>query len=60
MPDRESIERNRINRNMRASRSRQRELQRKRNLRLAIICVIFSIIVIFGVMFVVLNSISDI
>ena len=59
MPDRESIERNRINRNMRASRSRQRELQRKRNLRLAIICVIFSIIVIFGVMFVVLNSISD-
>ena len=59
MSDRDLIEEQRIEKSYKAAKEQQNQAKRKRNLKLAIICVIFSVIVIFGVMLVVLNSISD-
>ena len=59
MPDLKTNEEERIKRSIRARKEQERIRKRKRNLRLAISCTIFSVIVIIGAMFIILNSMSD-
>ena len=59
MPDRESIENRRIERDIRAKRARMRERRRKRNIRVFFCITIFSIIAIITTIIIVAHSISD-
>ena len=59
MPDRETIENRRIQRELRAKRARAREARRRRNIRVFFLCTIFSIIVIISSIIVIAHSISD-
>ena len=59
MPNREEVEEIKRKRAAKQRKARQRELRRKRNLRLAIICAVFSIIVIIGAAYIIVHSISD-
>ncbi|MBO5610393.1 MAG: hypothetical protein J5929_08545 [Eubacterium sp.] len=59
MPDRETIENRRIQRELRAKRARAREARRRRNIRVFFLCTIFSIIVIISSIVVIAHSISD-
>ena len=59
MPDRETIENRRLQRELRAKRARAREARRRRNIRVFFLCTIFSIIVIISSIVVIAHSISD-
>lgn len=59
MPDRETIENIRLQRELRAKRARAREARRRRNIRVFFLCTIFSIIVIISSIVVIAHSISD-
>ena len=59
MPDRETIENRRLQRELRAKRARAREARRRRNIRVFFLCTIFSIVVIISSIVVIAHSISD-
>lgn len=59
MADRETIEKNKIKKNIRDTKAQGRKAKRKRNLKLAILCTIFSIIVILGAAYVIIHCISN-
>ncbi|MCR4845543.1 MAG: hypothetical protein K5865_02280 [Eubacterium sp.] len=59
MPDRETIENRRLQRELRAKRAKAREARRRRNIRVFFLCTIFSIIVIISSIVVIAHSISD-
>ncbi|SEQ56260.1 TPR repeat-containing protein [Lachnospiraceae bacterium NE2001] len=56
---RDEIEEKRIKRDINQRREREAQKKKKRNLKLAILCSIFSIIVILGAAFIILHCISD-
>ena len=59
MADRETVEKNKIKKNIRDTKAQGRKAKRKRNLKLAIFCTIFSIIVILGSAYVIVHCISN-
>ena len=59
MSNREIIEENRIKNDIKTTKEKQRQAHKSRNLRLAVMCAVFSIIVIIGTAFIVVHSISD-
>ena len=59
MPDRETIEENRILRKQKEKKEERKKERRKRYLKLGIICSVYSIILILGSAYVVLHLISD-
>ena len=56
---RDIIEEKRVRKNVRAKKRRDQEIKRKRNLKLAIFCSIFSIIVILGAAYIIVHCISN-
>lgn len=59
MPDRETIEENRILRKQKEKKEERKKERRKRYLKLGIICAVYSIILLLGSAYVVLHLISD-
>lgn len=59
MADRETIEKNRIKNSIRENKDKNRKLHRKRSIKLAVFCTLFSIIVIIGTAFMVVHLRSD-
>ena len=59
MPDRQSIEKRRIERDIRAKRARMRAARRRRNIRVFFCITIFSIIAIIATIIIVAHSVSD-
>ena len=56
---RDIIEEKRVRKNVRAKNRRDQEIKRKRNLKLAVFCTIFSIIVILGAAYIIVHCISN-
>ena len=59
MPDRETIEENRILRKQKEKKEERKKERRKRYLKLGIICAVYSIVLLLGSAYVVLHLISD-
>ena len=57
--DKDIFEENSIRKDVRSTKKKQRQAHKERNLHLAIMCAVFSIIVILGTAFIVVHSISD-
>ncbi|MBO4864775.1 MAG: tetratricopeptide repeat protein [Eubacterium sp.] len=55
----EIIEDNRIGNDVKSVKDKQRQARKSRNIKLAVMCAIFSIIVIIGTAYIVVHSISD-
>ena len=56
---RDKVEEKRIKKSIQDRKEREKQIKKKRNLRLALLCSIFSIIVILGAAFIIIHSISD-
>lgn len=59
MSNREKVEENRIIREIKENKKKGARRARKRNLKLAVICACFSIVVILGAAYIIVHSISD-
>ena len=56
---RDKVEEKRIKKSIQDRKEREKQIKKKRNLRLALLCSFFSIIVILGAAFIIIHSISD-
>ncbi len=56
---RDKVEEKRIKKSIQDRKEREKQIKKKRNLRLALLCSFFSIIVILGASFIIIHSISD-